>query len=244
MQYSRSFPLLLGLWAGVAAGLLPSAASQAGTFLIDGSRAGLSDTPVSDGRVMLGLVDDFIELADGEHTLHFEGPHDHGLSLKVKVLGDAIRPLETGSLRPMCGDIYNIAWPRPRVRRDRDRPGVTRLELAPVRAVSTGERRCLAPALAGCLQQKAIVEIRSEPPGGEIWFQQHYQWEKQDFPTNITLSVPFCEGAESTPLLVRMEGRVNCVKELALAPDARLSVDCALRVPGEDDPLETSAAPK
>lgn len=243
MRRSRSFPLFASLAVCVAAGLLPGAAAQAATFLIDGRRAGLSGTPISDGGAMLGLVDDFVELADGEHTLHFDGPHGHGLSLSVEVRGNRIRPLATDSWGPMCGEIYDITWPRPQVRRVRDRPGVARLELAPVRAVPTGQVECVAPAMAGCLQQKAIVDIRSEPAGGEIWFEQDYRWQKQEFRTNITLSVPFCDGAESTPLLVRMEGRVNCLKELALAPEARLSVDCALRVPGEEAPLETSAGP-
>jgi hypothetical protein len=235
--------MFIGFAAGLVGALLPGGALHAGTFLIDGHRAGLSGTPVMDGWTMIGLVDDFVELADGDHVLRFEGPHRHGLSLKVKVRGNAIRPLETGSERPMCGELYDITWPQPRVEPDRTHPGVSRLELAPVRAAPTGESWCVSPAMAGCTQQKAILDVRSEPPGGEIWFRQDHTWKKQDFKTNITLSVPFCEGDETAPLLVRMDGRVNCLEELPLAPEARLTVACTLRVPGEVDPLETSAPP-
>lgn len=225
------------------AALLQGTTAQAGTFLIDGTAAGLSG-PVHNNGVMIGMVGDFVELADGDHMLSFEGPHQHGLTLSMKVRGDTVRLVGTASYEPECGEIYNITWPEPRVESDRDHAGVTRLNLAPVRAEATGQTTCVQYMLAGCTQQKAIVEVRSDPPGGEIWFPHVYGgWEKQDFRTNVTLSVPFCEGSQSKQVLIRMAGRVNCLENLPVAPEARLKVDCALRVPGEPDPLETSAPP-
>jgi len=241
MRYSRSFALVLALYLSPT--VLSAGAVEAGTFLIDGKRAGVSG-PVRNNGVMIGIVGDYVELADGDHRLTFEGPHKHGLVLTMKVRGDAVRLVGTDSYEPECGEIYEITWPKPRVENDRDHAGVVLLDLAPVRAKATGASGCVESILAACTEQKAIVDIRSDPPGGEIWFPRIYGgWEKQALQTNVVLSVPFCEGTKKKQVLVRMAGRVNCLVDLAVAPEARLSVDCALRVPGEAAPLETSAPP-
>jgi hypothetical protein len=244
MRACRFWYALAGL--AVLAGLSPTAA-KAGTFLIDGRAAGLSDTPIKTGwSNMVGLVDDYIDLADGESQLFFEGPGDYLLTLKVRVEGDDIRVLETGSQIRECGRELEVTWPAPRVDRDPAHPRVARLRLARASATPTGESiPCPMYSLGACDPQKVIVEIASQPPGGEIWFRKPYgDWEKQDFRTNVTLSVPFCGYQESKPLLVRMPGRVNCLQDLPLAPDARLTVACDLRVPGEAAALETSAPPE
>ena len=236
-------PLTFALF--LMAALLQGTAARAGTFLIDGTAAELSGTPIREGWTMIGLVDDYIELNDGDHRLYFEGPHDHGLILRASVNGDRFHVVETEVVPPNCAEVYDIDWSAPQVARDPDHPGVQRVILPPIRAVPTGERSgCMAMAMAACNEQKTIVELKSDPPGGEVWFSEVYGgWQKHDFRTNVTLSVPFCEGAQAKSVLVRMTGRVNCLEEVALAPEARVTVSCNLRDPGEADPLETSAAP-
>lgn len=241
----RAHPFRSSL-AGLAvlAGLLPTAAA-AGTFLFDGREAGLSDTPIQMDWIMIGLVDDYVDLEDGEDMLRFQGPGDYSLTLKVQVRGDDIRILETSSEMNECGAEMHVVWPAPKVDRDPAHPGVARVRLAKARATPTGEEfACPMYSMAACDPQKVIVKIASQPPGGEIWFREPYgDWEKQETRTNVTLSVPYCEFEDRKPLLVRMPGRVNCLQDLPLAPDARLTVTCELRLPGEAAPLETAAPP-
>lgn len=231
MKPHRSISLLFSL---VFLALLLPSRSFAGTFLIDGSAADLSGGPIMKDWTLVGLVDDYIELDDGEHVLSFDGPHGYALSLQLKVRGDLVRVVEVESRMRECGAEYDISWPKPRVDRDPVHRGVARIRLAKAHAKATGNSiPCPMYSLASCEPQKIIVNITSEPAGGEIWFPEGFGgWQKHDFRTNVTLSVPFCGYQSTKSVLVRMEGRLPCLEELPLSPDAKLIVTCALREPG------------
>ena len=218
-------PFLIG-------GLLFSSDIRAGTFLIDGRAADLSGRTITNRHGMIGFVGDYFELSDGDHVLSLVGPHSDLLLLTIEVRGDLIQMIKTDFRQTDCGRVHDITWPTPSVTRNPVYPDVHHIKLKPVRYVPTEEIvPCASMARATCNEHKSIVEFRSVPSGGEIWFNR----QKSSFRTNVTLSVPSCANADavSTSVLVRMDGRVNCRKDLSLMPDAKLTVECAMRVPGE-----------
>ena len=75
-----------------------------------------------------------------------------------------------------------------------------------------------------CTERKALVTFTADPPEAELWI----DGKRQNVPPGTTLSVPFCAKAGTIDVLWRAPGRVNCLRTVALTPDADLAVSCGL----------------
>jgi len=179
-----------------------------------------------EGR-LVGFVGDVIELRNGRHRINVAAPQDYNLVLTLRIVDRRVDVVETQREPKKCKPELHVDWSKPRIQASPMPTGITDVFLSEPRfGEPTGRTLgCMMPALARCNPRKVILEAMSEPDGAEIWIDS----EKQRYRTNTTLSVPYCDYETTKKILLRIPERVNCQRDIELAPDARIELTCLLR---------------
>lgn len=107
---------------------------------------------------------------------------------------------------------------------------VLNFQIALSNIIDTGRRPdCPRSMMMAPIQRAAIINFTSMPAGAEIWI----DGEKQEYQTNVSLSIPFTKYREDKPynpisVVVRAEGFVNQIHEVDIS--SRL-VEANLEIP-------------
>lgn len=210
--------------------LAVSGGTDAATVQFTASGKVLKGAPVAEEWNLVGFVGDSVEIPDGKHQMGIDGPKGYTLRFVLTAAGSQIDVSELKVLPPNCQPELYVDWPAPRVQPKSKFKNVTAIMIADPRfGESTGRRPCSLPAMMGCKEQKVILKVTSQPAGAEIWI----DGKKQQYQTNVTLSVPFCPRfKQPVRVLIRRDNAVNCMRNITPAQDATVAVSCRLRKPG------------
>jgi hypothetical protein len=236
--------------AGCVLGLL--SAAHAATVLISNPDGELKAAKVLDNYVLVGLVGDHVVLNPGDHELRIDAPRAYTLVIALRVDGEGVKIVDSRTEPGNCKPNFETTWDAPTiVGRDATASAAKKAKkaradaaVAPIREVTqngmtllvstpkfgkpSNRGSCWAPSMLACAKQFTIVAVDSVPPGGEIWV----DGERTNVMTKGTLSVPFCPGREKTKsLLVRMSGRVTCLRDVTMSESGRVEVTCELPLP-------------
>lgn len=237
----------LVLWALGAFSLV-----QAATLRIDNPDGGLGAAKVRDNHVLVGLVGDTVVLGPGDHELQIDAPRDHTLVIALRVDGEQVTLVDARTAPGNCGPSFETTWDAPKLAArattagaakkarqeradaavapgpDAARRGTTLLVSTPKFGAPSDRGACALPSMLSCTKQFTTVSVDSVPPGGEIWV----AGERTSVKTRGLLSVPFCPGYDKTKsLLVRMPGRVTCLRDVPMSEGGRVDVRCDLPLP-------------
>ena len=181
------------------------------------------------GRNFLGFMGDVVDLHDGTHRIYVNAPRGYTLQFTLTVQGRELNLVNTDHFPRNCdGEVFDINWPFPNVVDSTEYKDVKVIVLSdPQFGRSLGRSECHLFATLTCTKRKVILRAESEPSGAEIWIEN----EKMPFPTNATLSVPYCKHESSKEVVLRKDGMINCRKTIQLSPDSRVLVACKLRWP-------------
>jgi hypothetical protein len=225
------------LFAGI------SSQAHAVTMLIENPDGVLNGNKVRVNHRLSGFVGDYISLQPGEHEIAIQGPQEHMLIVNLSVDSATARVTQSRVDPRNCAPRLHTRWSAPTVlgaaktQKKRAVPGhdgeplpqLLRLQVeAPTFGDATGEpTMCSAAATMGCTKRLAIVDVDSVPRGAEIWI----DGERINATTQSTLSVPFCEYQKAKHVLMRIPGRENCLREVAVADGVRSQLQCDLPMP-------------
>jgi hypothetical protein len=232
-----------------AFGLL--SAAHAATVFISNPDGGLKAAKVLDNYVLVGLVNDHVVLNSGDHELRIDAPRAYTLVIALRVDGETVTIVDSRTEPGNCKPNFETTWDAPTIAGRDMNPSAAKKAKQP-RAVAPGPIRevtqnemtllvstpkfgkqsnrgsCSQPSMLACAKQFTTVAVESVPAGGEIWV----AGERTNVVTKGTLSVPFCPGREKTKsLLVRMSGRVTCVRDVAMSESGRVELTCELPLP-------------
>lgn len=223
------------------------------TVLIENPDGVLKGNKVRVNYRLIGFVGDYISLQPGEHELAIQAPQEHMLIVKLSVDTATVRVTQSRVDPSSCTPRLHTRWNAPTVlgaaktqknrvvpgRKGEPLPQPVRLQVeAPTFGDPTGEpTMCSAAATMGCTKRLAIVDVDSVPRGAEIWIDD----ERINATTQSTLSVPFCEYQKAKHVLMRIPGRENCLREVAVADGVRSQLQCDLPMPPGQPQKRTGA---
>jgi len=188
----------------------------------------IKNSKIKIGWKHVGFVDDLLDLADGDHRIRIDAPHNYTLRFNLTVKGNDIKTTEKGFYPNDCVPELKVSWPDPTVENSKIYKNVTSIVLPkPIFGKPTGINGCPLYSMMGCDKKKVILTASSEPQGAEIWI----DGKKMLFGTDNTLSVPYCDYQKTKMVLVRMPGMVNCLKSIPLSPNSRVSLACVFNNP-------------
>jgi len=230
-------------------------AAHAATVLISNPDGDLKAAKVLDNYVLVGLVGDHVVLNPGDHELRIDAPRAYTLIIALRVDGEGVTIVDSRTEPGNCKPNFETTWDAPTIVGRDETPSVAKkakkakkaradATAAPIREATqngmtlllstpkfgkpSNRGSCWQPSMLACAKQFTIVTVDSVPTGGEVWV----AGERTNVMTKGTLSVPFCPGREKTKsLLVRMSGRVTCLRDVTMSESGRVKVTCELPLP-------------
>jgi hypothetical protein len=195
-------------------------------FLLEGTV--FARQPIQVDRNFFGLSGDIVELTDGPHRVDLSTPDGYGFFFTVTISNGSVFVAKPGNSPPNCRPALSVNWPTPTVESGGKSAGYTKIVAAnPKFGAPTGVKSCAMASMASCNSHKVILKAVSEPKGAELWIEGVEQPDR----TDVTLSVPYCQYERTKRIVLRFPGKINCVREIDLSPDAEIALNCALKAP-------------
>jgi len=200
---------------------------QAATIQIDGKGSEFKNSEISINSDYAGKVGDFFSLNTGDHRISFWGPREYFYSFVVTVHACGVQ-IKEHRTEKWKRQIYEISWNKPKVVLKSKEKQSYEINLTnPVFGKKMEFVRTPEAVMMGCNQQYAILNVTSNPIGGEIWV----DGRNSNVRTNGAVSATFCERSKTVSVVVRKTGRVNGKKKVPVSPDANFNVDFVLLKP-------------
>lgn len=173
------------------------------------------------GEHFIGIVGDTIELSEGTHKLSLGAPNHYIFEFTISV-GKANVTIRDVSIRPEnCSPELKASWADPKAILSKKGTAIVVLPM-PHFGLPTGGGWCARPLLVPCDKRKIALDIRTTPPGAEIWI----NGEKQPSRTNqlVETELELCQDAVN--VLLRLPGMPNCDTKVLLTGTSKSNVTC------------------
>jgi hypothetical protein len=181
---------------------------------------------------LVGFPGDYMSMPDGTQSITIGGPSNYNITLDITVQGSQVAfKQQKATSSNLCADnsaLKTVRWDPPAITVDPAPLGATHFALkTPLFPPNTIQTLCF-PLVISCLKSFGILNVDSDPTGGDIWIDGQHMQDK----TNARLSVPFCEsGNGNVEVLVRMPNRVNCTKQVTMQQGAEQTTSCHMSAP-------------
>lgn len=174
------------------------------------------------GQHVLGFVGDSVELQNGIHKIVLDAPNDYLFDFSITVGDESVTVSDVSVTQKNCKPELKAAWAGPKVSASK-RGAATVTLPTPQFGPPTGELWCTSPIVMACPKQRVVLDVRTTPPGAEIWIDGY----RQPFRTNQLVETELEVCGNKVDVLLRHSGMTNCHKRVFLPAASGSRVSCA-----------------